>query len=270
MRRLEQEGTVVLETRVHSDGHIPRFDMFQALAEYPEDQLLELLEQNADWQIVRRLILEKARYTSVADFKKDLKQAGSRKQLLNFIRSGMAEQGPQCHGHWCHHFADHAREGRDTPDGPDCTSEHNEPRPWRRIHKSVSRQFLLIYFGTGRLEWRARPSLWVPAPHTRCSRILHGLCSEVSNGWGEQVALTVWVAKTMRCAKCCLICSNKSAYQFARYSCRPRYGNKSNAACTRKRLILLSHWTRRITGVTMMWGRSGTFASTPLNLRPSA
>ena len=29
---------------------------------------------------------------SVADFKKDLKQAGSRKQLLNFIKSGMAEQ----------------------------------------------------------------------------------------------------------------------------------------------------------------------------------
>ena len=29
---------------------------------------------------------------SVADFKKDLKQAGGRKQLLNFIKSGMVER----------------------------------------------------------------------------------------------------------------------------------------------------------------------------------
>ena len=29
---------------------------------------------------------------SVADFKKDLKQAGSRKQLLNFIKLGMVER----------------------------------------------------------------------------------------------------------------------------------------------------------------------------------
>ena len=28
----------------------------------------------------------------VADFKKDLKQAGSRKQLLNFIKSGMVKR----------------------------------------------------------------------------------------------------------------------------------------------------------------------------------
>ena len=73
------------------DTFITRFDTFQALAEYSEDWLIELLEQNADRQIVERLILEKGHYMSVADFKKDLKQAGSRKQLLNFIRSGMTE-----------------------------------------------------------------------------------------------------------------------------------------------------------------------------------
>ena len=52
------------------DTFITRFNMFQALAEYPEDQLIELLEQNANWQIVKRLILEKGCYTSVADFKR--------------------------------------------------------------------------------------------------------------------------------------------------------------------------------------------------------
>ena len=74
------------------DIFITRFDMFQALAKYPENWLIELLEQNADWQIIKRLILEKGCYTSVVDFKKDLKQAGSRKQLLNFIKSGMVER----------------------------------------------------------------------------------------------------------------------------------------------------------------------------------
>ena len=66
--------------------------MFQALAQYSEDWLIELLEQNADWQIVKRLILEKGHYMAVADFKKDLKEAGSWKQLLNFIKSGTVEQ----------------------------------------------------------------------------------------------------------------------------------------------------------------------------------
>ena len=74
------------------DTFITRFDTFQALAQYPEDRLIELLEQNADWQIVERLILEKGHYTTVADFKKDLKEAGSWKQLLNFIKSGTVEQ----------------------------------------------------------------------------------------------------------------------------------------------------------------------------------
>ena len=74
------------------DTFITRFDTFQALAQYPEDQLIELLEQNADQQIIKRLILEKSHYTTVVDFKKDLKEAGSRKQLLNFIKSGMAER----------------------------------------------------------------------------------------------------------------------------------------------------------------------------------
>ena len=59
------------------DTFITRFNMFQVLAEYPEDQLIELLEQNTNQQIVKRLILEKGHYTSVVDFKKDLKQAGS-------------------------------------------------------------------------------------------------------------------------------------------------------------------------------------------------
>ena len=74
------------------DTFITRFNMFQALAEYPEDQLIKLLEQNANQQIVERLILEKGCYTSVADFKKDLKQAGRRKQLLNPIKSGMVKR----------------------------------------------------------------------------------------------------------------------------------------------------------------------------------
>ena len=59
------------------DTFITRFDMFQALAQYPEDQLIELLEQNANQQIIERLILEKGHYTTVVDFKKDLKEAGS-------------------------------------------------------------------------------------------------------------------------------------------------------------------------------------------------
>ena len=74
------------------DMFITRFEMFQTLAKYPENQLIELLEQNANRQIVKRLILEKGCYTLVADFKKDLKQARSRKQLLNFIKSGTAER----------------------------------------------------------------------------------------------------------------------------------------------------------------------------------
>ena len=73
------------------DTFLTRFDTFQALAQYPEDRLIELLEQNANQQIVERLILEKGRYMTVADFKKDLKEAGSRKQLLNFIKSGTVE-----------------------------------------------------------------------------------------------------------------------------------------------------------------------------------
>ena len=36
--------------------------------------------------------MEKGHYTTVVDFTKDLKEAGSRKQLLNFIKSGMMEQ----------------------------------------------------------------------------------------------------------------------------------------------------------------------------------
>ena len=73
------------------DTFITRFDMFQALAQYPEDWLIKLLEQNANQQIVERLILEKGHYMTMVDFKKDLKKAGSRKQLLNITKSGMAE-----------------------------------------------------------------------------------------------------------------------------------------------------------------------------------
>ena len=36
------------------DMFITRFDTFQALAQYPEDWLIELLEQNADRQIIER------------------------------------------------------------------------------------------------------------------------------------------------------------------------------------------------------------------------
>ena len=73
------------------DMFITRFNTFQALAQYPEDWLIELLEQNADRQIVERLILEKGHYTTVEDFQKDLKEAGSQKQLLNLIKSGMVK-----------------------------------------------------------------------------------------------------------------------------------------------------------------------------------
>ena len=59
------------------DTFITRFNTFQALAQYPEDQLIELLEQNANRQIIKRLILEKGHYTTVVDFQKDLKEAGS-------------------------------------------------------------------------------------------------------------------------------------------------------------------------------------------------
>ena len=45
------------------DTFITRFDTFQALVQYLEDRLIELLEQNADRQIVERLILEKGHYT---------------------------------------------------------------------------------------------------------------------------------------------------------------------------------------------------------------
>ena len=71
------------------DTFISRFNMFQVLTKYPEDKLIELLEQNTNQQIFE---IEKGCYTSVADFKKDLKQARSRKQLLNFIKSGTAER----------------------------------------------------------------------------------------------------------------------------------------------------------------------------------
>ena len=59
------------------DTFITRFNTFQALAQYPEDRLIELLEQNADQQIIESLILEKGCYMAVVDFKKDLKEAGS-------------------------------------------------------------------------------------------------------------------------------------------------------------------------------------------------
>ena len=59
------------------DTFITRLNMFQAPAQYPEDWLIELLEQNADRQIVESLILEKCHYMAVVDFKKDLKEAGS-------------------------------------------------------------------------------------------------------------------------------------------------------------------------------------------------
>ena len=62
------------------------------LADYDETQQIELLQQNADKEIVSRLILEKGSYTFLDTFKADLRQAGAHKQLLSFIQKGTVER----------------------------------------------------------------------------------------------------------------------------------------------------------------------------------
>ena len=63
-----------------------KIENYTLLANYDKTRQIELLEQNADKEIVSRLILEKGRYAFLDTFKADLQQAGARKQLLSFIQ----------------------------------------------------------------------------------------------------------------------------------------------------------------------------------------
>ena len=74
------------------EAFLLKFENYTLLADYDETRQIELLEQNADKEIVSRLILEKGRYTFLDTFKADLQQAGARKQLLSFIQKGTAER----------------------------------------------------------------------------------------------------------------------------------------------------------------------------------
>ena len=73
------------------DMFLLKFENYALLADYNDTWQIELLEQNADKEIVSRLILEKGRYASLQQFKADLQQAGAHKQLLNFIQKGTVE-----------------------------------------------------------------------------------------------------------------------------------------------------------------------------------
>ena len=73
------------------EAFLLKFENYALLANYEDVRLIELLEANADRAIVSRLILEKGRYTDLDLFKADLRQAGGRKQLLEFIQKGTAE-----------------------------------------------------------------------------------------------------------------------------------------------------------------------------------
>ena len=77
------------------DAFLLKFENYTLLADYDETRQIELLEQNADKEIVSHLILEKGRYKFLDTFKADLQQAGARKQLLSFIQKGTAEQVKQ-------------------------------------------------------------------------------------------------------------------------------------------------------------------------------
>ena len=72
-----------------------KFENYALLANYDETRQIELLEQNADKEIIPHLILEKGRYTFLDMFKANLRQAGACKQLLSFIQKGMAERVKQ-------------------------------------------------------------------------------------------------------------------------------------------------------------------------------
>ena len=77
------------------EAFLLKFENYALLADYDETRQIELLEQNADREIVLHLILEKGRYMFLDTFKANLRQAGARKQLLNFIQKGTAERVKQ-------------------------------------------------------------------------------------------------------------------------------------------------------------------------------
>ena len=74
------------------DTFLLKFENYALLADYADTRQIELLEQNADKEIVSHLILEKGHYASLHQFKADLQQAGAHKQLLDFIQKGTAER----------------------------------------------------------------------------------------------------------------------------------------------------------------------------------
>ena len=69
-----------------------KLENYALLANYYKTQQIELLEQNADKEIVTCLILEKGCYMFLDIFKADLWQAGACKQLLSCIQKGTAER----------------------------------------------------------------------------------------------------------------------------------------------------------------------------------
>ena len=74
------------------EAFLLKFDNYALFADYDKTWQIDLLEQNADKEIVSHLILEKGHYTLLDTFKADLRQAGARKQLLSFIQKGTAER----------------------------------------------------------------------------------------------------------------------------------------------------------------------------------
>ena len=74
------------------EAFLLKFENYALLTDYDKTRQIELLEQNADKKIVMCLILEQGRYMFLDTFKADLQQAGARKQLLDFIQKGTAEQ----------------------------------------------------------------------------------------------------------------------------------------------------------------------------------
>ena len=74
------------------EAFLLKFENYTLLTGYDETRQIELLEQNADKEIVLHLILEKGHYMFLDTFKANLRQAGARKQLLSFIQKGMVEQ----------------------------------------------------------------------------------------------------------------------------------------------------------------------------------
>ena len=74
------------------EAFLSKFENYALLANYDKTRQIELPEQNADKEIISRLILERGCYTFLDMFKADLQQAGARKQLLSFIQKGTAEQ----------------------------------------------------------------------------------------------------------------------------------------------------------------------------------